>query len=574
MHNPELHIATLNAKGKLEMELTVERGRGYVSATQNKQPGHSMTPLPSRLVTFLMASAPPSAATYFSMIESAVIGLAGCAGRTSGFAGMSVSSTGGMATRRFRSAMAGIAGDLCLAAERVLVDGHGHGDHLAGSLGMFAVASVLAEVIAERAEEADPAKAMGPMTPDRAVMLGLQIVTLLLDKKPQQEARHLNLRIERLLRGMMEVDEALGFIFEAKPRPEEKEYRQRTAEQLGNPLRSAAQIVNALREKQGEKIKGTGDWQGWGEGSEKNRAGCLGADERAQRGGMIRDLLQRKVAAVDLELLEGAEGKAAWMELWLRAFGIADETGNSKSEAGKSKAGDRVSSFDSRVSRVEVLAFAEMVWERIAMFRRQGEKERADVREALETAVLAKRAAAEEIADSKLPVAGLPRGRNSKLEIRNSPAGCRFKLRISRFGFGAIVNRQSAIVNFMVAAGRGGDAFGAANGHQVHASAVGGLPGPEWPVLPVAGEAVRAEREVRDVPSGVEGVGDGRRKPDHPGAAGLPHPGKRRQSRGRDRVAGRLWRTEAGRRAVGAGLVPALFVPGKRRGKAKMRNEK
>jgi DNA-directed RNA polymerase subunit alpha len=36
VHNPELHLATLNAKGKLEMELTVERGRGYVSAAQNK----------------------------------------------------------------------------------------------------------------------------------------------------------------------------------------------------------------------------------------------------------------------------------------------------------------------------------------------------------------------------------------------------------------------------------------------------------------------------------------------------------------------------------------------------------
>src|SRR4030095_7831518 len=31
VHNPELHIATLNGKGKLELELTVERGRGYVS---------------------------------------------------------------------------------------------------------------------------------------------------------------------------------------------------------------------------------------------------------------------------------------------------------------------------------------------------------------------------------------------------------------------------------------------------------------------------------------------------------------------------------------------------------------
>ena len=36
VHNPDLHICTLNAKGRIEMELTVERGRGYVSAQQNK----------------------------------------------------------------------------------------------------------------------------------------------------------------------------------------------------------------------------------------------------------------------------------------------------------------------------------------------------------------------------------------------------------------------------------------------------------------------------------------------------------------------------------------------------------
>ena len=36
VHNPELHIATLNDKGSVEMELIVERGRGYVSAQQNK----------------------------------------------------------------------------------------------------------------------------------------------------------------------------------------------------------------------------------------------------------------------------------------------------------------------------------------------------------------------------------------------------------------------------------------------------------------------------------------------------------------------------------------------------------
>src|ERR671910_634451 len=36
IHNSDLHIATLNDKGTVEMELTVERGRGYVSAQQNK----------------------------------------------------------------------------------------------------------------------------------------------------------------------------------------------------------------------------------------------------------------------------------------------------------------------------------------------------------------------------------------------------------------------------------------------------------------------------------------------------------------------------------------------------------
>lgn len=36
IHNPELHIATLNAKANFDAELTIERGRGYVSAAQNK----------------------------------------------------------------------------------------------------------------------------------------------------------------------------------------------------------------------------------------------------------------------------------------------------------------------------------------------------------------------------------------------------------------------------------------------------------------------------------------------------------------------------------------------------------
>ncbi|MGW7002714.1 DNA-directed RNA polymerase subunit alpha, partial [Streptomyces sp. NPDC054933] len=45
-HTPELDRATLNTKGKLEIELTVERGRGYVSAVQNKQQGQEIGRIP------------------------------------------------------------------------------------------------------------------------------------------------------------------------------------------------------------------------------------------------------------------------------------------------------------------------------------------------------------------------------------------------------------------------------------------------------------------------------------------------------------------------------------------------
>ena len=37
--NPDLHIATLNEDGKLHMEITLEKGRGYVLADKNKRPG-------------------------------------------------------------------------------------------------------------------------------------------------------------------------------------------------------------------------------------------------------------------------------------------------------------------------------------------------------------------------------------------------------------------------------------------------------------------------------------------------------------------------------------------------------
>ena len=46
VHNPDMHIATLNDKGKLEVELIVERGRGYVPAVQNKVSGAEIGRIP------------------------------------------------------------------------------------------------------------------------------------------------------------------------------------------------------------------------------------------------------------------------------------------------------------------------------------------------------------------------------------------------------------------------------------------------------------------------------------------------------------------------------------------------
>lgn len=44
--NPEQHIATLTKKGKLEMEMTVEKGRGYLSAEDNEVEGSAIGVIP------------------------------------------------------------------------------------------------------------------------------------------------------------------------------------------------------------------------------------------------------------------------------------------------------------------------------------------------------------------------------------------------------------------------------------------------------------------------------------------------------------------------------------------------
>ena len=44
--NPDLHIATLNEDGKLKIEMTVERGRGYVPTDKNKKPDDTIGVIP------------------------------------------------------------------------------------------------------------------------------------------------------------------------------------------------------------------------------------------------------------------------------------------------------------------------------------------------------------------------------------------------------------------------------------------------------------------------------------------------------------------------------------------------
>ena len=46
IYNPDLHIAELNETGSIDMELIVERGRGYVSSVQNKNPDAEIGRIP------------------------------------------------------------------------------------------------------------------------------------------------------------------------------------------------------------------------------------------------------------------------------------------------------------------------------------------------------------------------------------------------------------------------------------------------------------------------------------------------------------------------------------------------
>ncbi len=297
---------------------------------------------------------------------------------------------------------------------------------------LYAVATLLVELITEReraaTERATPAGQAGPSGspgpigttgpvnpildpsgPDRAKRLGLNLMGLLMQTNIDREARCLNLRIERLLRGLVPPQDGQPLVQDAPPHPSEASYNQRSADALGNPLCSGPQVEATLNQDR-EPVKGTDQWQKDGgaaggpatgtgnemaDGSDPRSGGCQNAKDLALRGGLMR-LLQRGGLG-DFSRLEGAEGKALWTDLWLRALGPADENENSKLE-------NRGTNFDFRVSRSEVLAFAEITWERVQMFRRHVDKEEEQLREALQARVLARQAAPQEIDDCRLTI--------------------------------------------------------------------------------------------------------------------------------------------------------------------------
>ena len=71
VHNPDLHIATLNEKGRLEIELVVERGRGYVPAGLNKDAGHEIGRITSITVRRTIQNGSVSRNSVTSMLSLA-----------------------------------------------------------------------------------------------------------------------------------------------------------------------------------------------------------------------------------------------------------------------------------------------------------------------------------------------------------------------------------------------------------------------------------------------------------------------------------------------------------------------
>jgi len=303
---------------------------------------------------------------------------------------------------------------------------------------LYAVASILGELIAEREAEAERRAAAGrveklePLHPDddpfgseRAVRLGIDLILLLQEDGVEKEAGRLNRRIQLLLEALGEAPED-GTLGEAAGAGSEEMDNETWAAVNGNPLEGVAQAAATLKQdrqplkdpSRWRNAPGTGESAGEDGGSgpevkekeekEKKRKSdphpCEKAAELAQRGGLMRLLHRQGVNNPEFSRLEGPEGKAVWIDLWQRAFGIDPALRDrltiddcktfatplsAPGSAPSKRAGRPGEAFQSAIGNRQssILEVAEITWERIQMHLQHREKEAAKVKEVLEARI-------------------------------------------------------------------------------------------------------------------------------------------------------------------------------------------
>ena len=281
------------------------------------------------------------------------------------------------------------------------------------------------------------------------MMLGIELIGLLQEDGVEREARRLNRRIELLLEALGQAAPEAGGEGEAaesgksKPPLETKETEEMDDETFaavkGNPLRPAAEVAATLNAER-EPLQHPAQWQNLQppgsepQGKRKSPPHpCRTASDLAQRGDLMRSV--RLHGLNEFARLEGPEGKAVWIDLWQRAFGIDDcrlSIDDCKTAVGAAPtpAGSAFqSSIDNRQS--SILEVAETTWERIQMHLQHREKEAAQVKEVLESCIAARQATVEGIDDCPADETRNSKIENGELKLENGEAS--FDFRVSNF---------------------------------------------------------------------------------------------------------------------------------------------
>jgi len=354
---------------------------------------------------------------------------------------------------------------------------------------LYAVASILAELIAERDAEAERRAAAeragekfepvdpyhDPFGQGRAIMLGIHLIGLLQEDGVEKEAGRLTRRIQMLLAALGQEPEEATEEDDVAASAETDDEAEQSAAVKGNPLVQPAKLMATLNQNR-EPLKDPGQWQnaegaqqdagsgpdGKGEGKKKSDPRpCENVSDLAQRGGLMRLLRRQGVNNPLFSRLEGPGGKAVWIDLWQRAFGIDPALrdrltiDDCKTVVGAVPTQGR-SAFQSSINparrgQSSILEVAEITWERIQMHLQHREKEAAKVKEVLEARIA-------EIDDCSRPAGPIndcpaEETRNSKFETRppDAVSGCESSASTGESPFpgseqSSIGNRQSSIL--------------------------------------------------------------------------------------------------------------------------------